>query len=291
VEVVFVESLRRSVDKLDDVVLAVERVLLLVSLSMMTVLVTLDVIQRTFSRQVSKTSTLILGLLSNPSPETQKFVIETLGPWLFIIGSFVFVVLAAHSSRSFKAERNKAPKPAFLPSLALGAGVWVGLAAFIKGLLLVFPSSVPGAQKFALGFMLWSGMLGASVATRQRRHIVLDTVKKKLDAKMGNLFSLLGGLVVFGFCGLLAYLGLVQLHDEFVLWRDGDGVGVFDALPIPRWVVTLCLPVTFGTMAFRFLGSGVRDFVWGPPTGGVDAHGVDMEQLAKEAEQVGKGPA
>ncbi|MCA3012438.1 MAG: TRAP transporter small permease [Myxococcaceae bacterium] len=285
------ESLRKSVDKLDDVVLFIERVLLLVSLSMMTVLVTLDVIQRTFSRQVSKTSTLILGLLSSPSPETQKLVTETVGPWLFTVGSLVFLVLAAHSARSFKAEKVKAPTPGFGPSVLWGVGVWLGLAGFIKGLLLVFPSSVPGAQKFALGFMLWSGMLGASVATRQRRHIVLDTVKKKLDEKMGNLFSLIGGVVVFGFCGLLAYLGFVQLHDEFVLWRDGDGVGVFDALPIPRWIVTLCLPVTFGTMAFRFLGAGVRDFVWGPPTGGVDAHGVDMEQLAKEAEQVGKEPA
>jgi C4-dicarboxylate transporter DctQ subunit len=291
VEVVFVESLRKSVDKLDDVVLTIERVLLLVSLSMMTVLVTLDVIQRTFSRPVSKTSTLILGFMSNPSPETQKLVIETIGPWLFLIGSLVFVVLAAHSSRSFKAEKTKAPAPGFGASIALGVGVWVGLAAFIQGLLWLFPSSVPGAQKFALGFMLWSGMLGASVATRQRRHIVLDTVKKKLDEKMGNLFSLLGGIVVFAFCGLLAYLGFVQLHEEYVLWRDGDGVGVFDALPIPRWIVTLSLPVTFGTMAFRFLGAGVRDFVWGPPTGGVDAHGVDMEQLAKEAEQVGKEPA
>lgn len=282
------ESLRKAVDKLDDVVLTIERGLLLLSLSMMTVLVTLDVIQRTFSRPVSKTSTLILGLLSNPSADTRAFVTDTLGPWLFNLGSLLFVMLAAHSARSIKAEREKKPLPGLVMSLAVGAGVWVGLAAFIKGLLWVFPSSVPGAQKFALGFMLWSGMLGASVATRERRHIVLDTVKKKLDEKMGNLFSLLGGLAVFAFCGLLTWLALVQLQHEYVLWRDGDGVGVFDALPIPRWIVTLSLPVTFGTMAFRFLGAGVRDFVWGPPKGGVDAHGVDMEQLAKEADQVAK---
>jgi len=279
-------SFRNTVDKLDDAVLAVERVLLLATLSLMTLLVSFDVVQRTFSRPVSKTATVILGVMSEPSAETRTLVIETIGPWLFTICSLLFVMLAVHSARSIKAERVKAASPGFGLSLGIGLGVWAGLAGFIQGLLALFPSSLPGAQKFSLGLMLWSGMLGASIATRQRRHIVLDTVRKSLDEKTGRLFSLVGGVVTFGFCALFTVLALTQLHDEFSLWRDGDGVGVFDALPIPKWVVTLAIPVTFGTMALRFLGAGVRDFVWGPPTGGVDAHGVDMEQLAKEAEQV-----
>ncbi|MBL8938068.1 MAG: TRAP transporter small permease [Archangium sp.] len=279
-------SLRKSIDRLDDIVLAIERVLLLATLSLMTLLVTLDVVQRTFSRPVSKTATLILGFMTSPSAETQKLVIETVGPWVFNLGSLLLVILATHSARAIKAEKLAKPLPSFPPSIAIGVAVWAGLAGFVQALLHFFPSSLPGAQKFSLGLMLWSGMLGASIATRQRRHIILDTVKKSLDAKMGNLFSLIGGVVTFGFCALLTVLALIQLQGEYVLWRDGDGVGVFDALPIPRWLVTLALPVTFGTMAFRFLGAGVRDFVWGPPVGGVDAHGVDMEQLAKEAEQV-----
>lgn len=281
------ETLRKKIDRLDDLVLMVERVLLVVSLSAMTLLVSLDVVQRTFSRQVSKTATLILGLLSNPSAETQQLVIETIAPWVFNVGSLLLLVLAAHSSRSIAAERAKAPAPGVGRSALVGAGVWLGLAAFIKGLLWVFPSSVPGAQKFSLGLMLWSGMLGASIATRQRRHIALDTIRKKLDEKMGRTFSLIGGIVTFLFCALLTVLAVQQLHGEFVLWKDGDGVGVFDALPIPKWLMTLSLPLAFGTMALRFLGSGVRDYLWGPPIGGVDAHGVDMDQLAKDAASVG----
>jgi TRAP-type C4-dicarboxylate transport system permease small subunit len=279
-------SFRTTVDKLDDAVLAVERILLLATLSLMTLLVSLDVVQRTFSRPVSKTATVILGFMSDPSAETRTLVIEKVGPWLFSLGSLLFVILAVHSSRSIKAERLKTAGPGFGLSAGVGLGVWVGLAAFVQGLLAVFPSSLPGAQKFSLGLMLWSGMLGASIATRQRRHIILDTVKKGLDEKTGRLFSLVGGVVTFLFCAMFTVLALTQLSDEFSLWRGGDGVGVFDALPIPKWVVTLALPVTFGTMALRFLGAGVRDFVWGPPTGGVDAHGVDMEQLAKDAEHV-----
>ncbi len=279
-------SLRKSIDRLDDVVLSIERVLLLATLSLMTLLVTLDVVQRTFSRPVSKTATLMLSFMTAPSAETQKLVIETVGPWVFNLGSLLLVILATHSARAIKAEKLAKPLPSFPPSIGIGLAVWAGLAGFVQALLYFFPSSLPGAQKFSLGLMLWSGMLGASIATRQRRHIILDTVKKSLDAKMGNLFSLIGGVVTFAFCALLTVLALIQLQGEYVLWRDGDGVGVFDALPIPRWLVTLALPVTFGTMAFRFLGAGIRDYVWGPPVGGVDAHGVDMDQLAKEAEQV-----
>jgi C4-dicarboxylate transporter DctQ subunit len=282
------DGLRKALDRLDDVVLSIERALLLLTLSLMTLLVTLDVVQRTFSRPVSKTATLLLGLLSSPSAETQRLVIDTVGPWVFNLGSLLLIVLATHSARAIKAEKANRPLPAFLPSVGLGVAVWLGLAGFVQALLWAFPSSLPGAQKFSLGLMLWSGMLGASIATRQRRHIVLDTVKKKLDEKMGNVFSLIGGVVTAAFCGLLTVLALIQLHGEFVLWRDGDGVGVFDALPIPKWLVTLALPVTFGTMSLRFLGAGVRDLVWGPPVGGVDAHGVDMEQLSKDAELVAR---
>lgn len=276
-------ALRKAVDRLDDAVLMVERALLVFTLSLMTALVSLDVLQRTFSRQVSKTATLLLGFFSNPSPETRQLVIETIAPWSFNLGSLALVMLAVHSSRSIAAEREKRALPSLGTSAGVGAVVWLGAAAFIKAVLWVFPSSVPGAQKFSLGLMLWSGMLGASIATRQRRHIALDTLKKKLDEKTGTLFSLIAGVVTFLFCGLLTVLALQQLHGEFVLWRDGDGVGVFDALPIPKWLVTLALPLAFGTMSLRFLGAGVRDWLWGAPVGGVDAHGVDLDQLAKDA--------
>lgn len=277
------ESLRRTANKVDDVVFQVERLLLLVCLAAMTVLVSLDVVQRTFSRPVGKTEGALLAVFyTAPTDEQTAFVTGTLGPVLFGLFAWVMCILAVQSARSIAAERAKQPSPKFGRSIAVGTGVVLGLTAFVKVVLWIFPSSVPGAQKFALGFMLWAGLLGASLATRTRRHIILDPIKKKLDEATLKPFSLIGGVVTFCFCGTLSVLGWMQLHEQFTEWRGGDGVGVYDALPVPLWVGTLSIPVTFGVMALRFLAQGINDFKWGPPKGGADAHGVDLEALEKE---------
>lgn len=273
----------------DGAVFQVERVLLLVSLAMMTGLVSIDVVQRAFSRPVGKTEAILIKLLGATSEADRAFVTGRLGPIVFWGLALGFVVLAAHSSRSIAAERTKAAAPALGPSVGWGLAVWVALLGFVYGVLWLFPSSVPGAQKFALGFMLWSGMLGASLATRARRHIVLDLVKKKLDEDTAKPFALAGGVVTFAFCALLAFLGSKQLLTQIEDWRSGDGIGVYDALPIPTWIATLSVPVTFTVMGLRFLAQGVHDFLWGPPKGGPDAHGVDLEALEKGPEASGEG--
>ena len=284
------ESLRKRAEKLDDLVYRLERVVLLFSLTAMTILVSLDVIQRTFSRPVGKTEGILLSILySEPTADQTAFVVGTLGPVIFGLFSLLFCVLAAHSARSIAAERVKAPSPGFGKSAGIGVGLLLGAFVFVKAILFVFPSSVPGAQKFALGFMLWSGMLGASLATKTRRHIILDPIKKKLDEQTLKPFSLIGGIVTFVFCAYIALLGVKQLLEQIHEWMSGDGVGVYDALPIPLWVTTLAVPVTFGVMALRFLAQGIHDWKWGPPKGGADAHGIDLDALAAEQLPMGEG--
>ncbi len=273
------ESLRRVFGRLDAAVFQVERALLVLSLAMMTVLVTLDVLQRTFSRQQGKTASILLALLSEPTPATRALVVDWIAPGVFGALSLAFVVLAVQARRSMAA---KGAKVGLGPSVAWGAGVWVAGALFLQALLWLFPSSVPGAQKFALGFMLWAGMLGASLATRSRRHIVLDTVVKKLEGKTQRWFFLFSGVVAGAFCGFLGFLGSLQFLDQLRDWASGEGVGVYESLPIPTWIATLSVPAAFLVMAARFVGLGVHDFHFGPPKGGVDAHGVDLEALAKE---------
>lgn len=270
------ESLRRIAGRLDALVFQIERVLLVVSLAMMTLLVSVDVVQRTFSRPVGKTASLLLALF----PEQQDAVLGWMAPGLFGALSLLFCVLAAHARRAMHVKSG--PAPGFAGSAVRGAILWAVLAGAIQLILYLFPSSVPGAQKFALGFMLWSGMVGASLATRARRHIMLDAVVKKLTGKTQRGFFLLTGLVAGGFCALLAVLGTMELLGQFQEWKEGEGIGVYDALPIPIWIATLAIPFAFWMMAARFFGQGVHDFVFGPPKGGADAHGIDLEALAKE---------
>ena len=276
-------ALRQVASRVDDAVFQAERLLLLASLAMMTLLVSVDVIQRTFSRPVGKTASFLLWALGQPAGATRALVVDRVGPGLFYALALLFSVAATQASRSMSSARVKGKAPGWGRSLAVGAGLWAGLVGLVQALLWLFPSSVPGAQKFALGFMLWSGMLGASLATRTRRHIMLDAIKKKVDPGLERPFALVAGLATFAFCAFLAFLGALQVTDQIRDWATLDGVGVYDALPIPLWLATLAIPVTFGTMALRFLALGISDFVWGPKKGGLDAHGIDLEALERQA--------
>jgi C4-dicarboxylate transporter, DctQ subunit len=271
---------------LDDLIARVERLMLLAALAMMTLLVGLDVTQRTFSRPIGRTEALVAALVdavAGPLSESGRQSAQTAGTVVFAVVFAAMFCLAAHGGRVMQAERASASPPSVGGSVVRGLGAFIACAVGVKALLVVFPSSVPGAQKFALGFMLWAGMLGASLATRQRRHIVLDPIVKKLEGDDRKRFALIGNLVSALFCGGVFLLAVIQTGGEIHEWRTGDGVGLYPALPIPMWLSTLAIPTTFGVMTFRFLKNAWHDFQHGPPAS-VDAHSVDLTEVEKLAE-------
>lgn len=269
--------------RIDGVVNKVEKALILVCVAGMTLLVGADVVQRTFSRPVGKTASFIAWLgeqLAGPlTPEGRATLEGPVADAVFVVLALLVIVAATQASRGVLAERAGKPPPRMLGSVARGTAVFVALAVAVKALLWAFPSSVPGAQKFALGLMLWAGMLGASVATKERRHIVVDAVTKKLDDDNKRLFALLGGLATGVFCACVTLLSGVQLAGEIHDWATNEGVGLYESLPIPTWIATLALPVSFAIMAARFVAYGIRDYLHGPPAGGDGGHGVDLEEL------------
>ena len=276
---------RSGLAVVDDAIARVERIGLLVSLALMTVLVGLDVTQRTFSRPVGRTETFVAWLgevVAGPlSPEAHARLEGPVGSVVFVALALFFFIAATATMHTLQAERTSTPRPPFARALFVGVGAFVAAAVAVQVLLAVFPSSVPGAQKFALGFMLWSGMLGASLATRQRRHIVLDPIIKKLEGDDLKRAAFAGGLVAAAFCALVGALGVLQISGEIRDWSAGEGVGVYPSLPLPLWLATLAIPTTFLTMAFRFARHAVHDLRFGPPST-VDAHSVDLSELEKQ---------
>lgn len=273
-------------ERIDALVAKGEKLLLLVSLGMMTILVGLDVAQRTFSRPVGRTESLVEGLMraiSGPLDEAAVESAHRLGGVVFVVVAVFFFVFGAHTARGVIAERANQPAPSVVSSAVRGVVVLVATAAFIKLVLVIFPSSVPGAQKFALGFMMWAGMLGASLATRERRHIVLDPIIKKLEGDDRRRFAGLSGLVTGLFCAFIATIGFMQLKGEIHDWATGEGVGLYPALPIPLWLGTLSIPVAFTVMTLRFWKNGAHDFKHGPPT--PQEHGVDLEEVERLANE------
>ncbi len=260
-------ALRRGLQKLDDVIYQGERLLLLLSLTMMTLLIFSDVVLRSFTRPVGKTAQLILFFLEGDEPlaaATQAAVANVWGPALFGTLMLLMCVFGMHAGRSAGAQQKSSPPPPFAKSAALGIVLFVALWAAVKLLIWTFPTGIAGAQRFALGFMVWAGFVGSSIATRKKRHILLDAVKKKLDARVYPWFSALGGLVTAAFTFTFTYLAYTQLRAEYGVWRDIPNAGTFESLPVPVWLVTLALPATFGLIGLRFLAHGLGDLLYGP---------------------------
>lgn len=279
-------AFRRGLAKLDELVYQVERALLLVSLGMMTVLIFSDVVLRTFTRPVGKTAGLLLWLLEGDEPlseATRQAVANLWGPALFGVVFFGLCIFGVHSARVTKAEREGAARPTLGKSLALGVATFAALWAFTKLLVWLFPTGIAGAQRFALGFMVWAGFVGASIATKKKRHIALDAVKKKLDARVYPWFSAIGSLVTALFAFTFTYLAYTKLRDEVVEWMEIPNVGVFESLPIPVWLVTLAIPVTFGLIGLRFAAYGLGDLLYGPSLL------VEKDELAQEIAKLNEG--
>jgi TRAP-type C4-dicarboxylate transport system permease small subunit len=284
-------ALRSTLERIDEVVYRVEKGLVLVSLVMMTALVFADVLVRTFTRPVGKTASLILWLMGDVDDATRTLVGSKVAPGVFWLGMVGLCIFAVQASRKVAHERAGQGHPGLGKSAVQGLALAAGFFAAIKALLWLFPTSVDGAQKFALGFMVWSGFLGASMATRMQRHIVMDAVKKKLDDDIYPYMSFLGATVTSLFSGYLAALGYYKLWVEIEEWAEVPGVGVFEALPIPTWLVTLAIPVSLTTLTARFFAGGVSDLLWGPSlVAPADEISEELRRMEEDEEDDEEGP-
>ena len=283
-------SLRRTLLKIDAGVFAVERLLLVVAVFFMTSLVFLDVVQRSFSRPVGKTASFLLTVMSwfaSPTPQQRAAIEQTVGPWIFALGALLLCIAATQAARAMQREGTTSAAPGFGRSAVIGTAIFVGLVGVVQLLLFIAPSGIPGAQKFALGFLVWSGFLGASLATRSQRHIVLDAVRKKLSPDVRPVVLFIGSLFTTVFCWLLAYLSAGKFVTEVREWAESDGViHVYESVPVPVWLTTVALPICFLTIGTRFLFHGVSALLFGESlVAKADEHGIDFQALEQQLEE------
>jgi TRAP-type C4-dicarboxylate transport system permease small subunit len=102
--------------------------------------------------------------------------------------------------------------------------------------------------------MLWVGLLGASLAAHEHRHLALDLGSKLWPRRWLPAVQAVGNVVTALFCLVFAFLAVVSLRDHVKDYADTDGAGgIFVALPIPKWAAFSVIPVAFVIMALRFL--------------------------------------
>jgi TRAP-type C4-dicarboxylate transport system permease small subunit len=94
--------------------------------------------------------------------------------------------------------------------------------------------------------VMWLGLGGALVATRENNHISVDAVLRLLGPSTRLLAQTLTQFLTAGVCAVLAY------HGTRMVMMDYEYGGTLVPL-VPTWVAELIIPLAFGIMALRFL--------------------------------------
>jgi C4-dicarboxylate transporter DctQ subunit len=94
--------------------------------------------------------------------------------------------------------------------------------------------------------VLWLGLIGATVATRNNRHIRIDLLSKFFSRNNHRLIQSIIGQVSAWTCLVVAWYGFKWIQMDYV-----DGVTAFAG--VPAWLLEVIIPVTFALIGLRYL--------------------------------------
>lgn len=240
----------RLLSRLDDASARVERGVVLVLLAVMSATVFFDVVHRVASTRDGLILKLLVALTGGDrtSPALREVGVPAVAG--LIAYGFFYGALRTAAGERFD-TRGRA---------AAGALGLLGLAvAALFGILTFFPNGLVWSQPLSLSLLLWVALLGSTLATKARGHIVLEVADKLWPAALLPFVRLGSGLLAAVFCGVLVALGLHFATDFYEQWREG--VGYIPGLRLPKWVIFTSIPVCFAIMGARFLGLAVGDFL------------------------------
>lgn len=125
------------------------------------------------------------------------------------------------------------------------------LIAFLQIVLRnFFSTGLDWGDSLLRNLVLWTGFIGATLATKEGKHINIDLVSRWLPSLGKNVVTLTIHLFSFFICCLLTYAALKFIKNEVQMEHR-------TFLNIPAWVPEMILPITFSLMTFRF---GLRSF-------------------------------
>ncbi len=99
--------------------------------------------------------------------------------------------------------------------------------------------------------VVWAGFLGASVAAREKKHILIDVLAIALPSRWRKWIDALVEWFSALVCAALVYSAIKYLHFEYT---EGDKV----LATVPVWALLAIFPISFGLMAARFFAHGLR---------------------------------
>ena len=122
----------------------------------------------------------------------------------------------------------------------------------------LYPKGVGFSSPVALILTLWLGFVGASMATKDGRHLKVEAVQRALPEKVKRVAALISGLLTAAFCLFLAKLALTYIDDQYQTFVESEELGgMHDGVDIPRYQTFKIVPFAYGVMAVRFIAAGI----------------------------------
>ncbi|MGD9488403.1 MAG: TRAP transporter small permease [Calditrichaceae bacterium] len=137
------------------------------------------------------------------------------------------------------------------------------ILAFIQVLLRnVFDQGILWGDTFLRHLVLWVGFIGASLATRDEKHIDIDILTRFLPVRAKSVVRIITNVFAGIICFILGKAGLT-----FVLQEIEFGTILFN--DIPAWYFEIIIPVGFALMGIRFFCLSLELTIkWVRPEGG-----------------------
>ena len=242
--------------KIDRMVFRGERIFVVGALLLMSVVVFLDVVYRTFAGEEHKGVTAFVKFLSyfGAGIERGDAAYASLESWVPYVLWLAFIGLGALGIRT-AGRGSKMPLPKAVGFSAVGVVAAYGL---IRLFLILAPNGLIWAQNLALVLTLWVGFLAASMCTHENKHLKVEAAQRAIPEKFKPYVVFLSSLFSALVCFALMWVALryvLQRHDDFIQ-SEGHGA-VVDGLGLPLYLAMAVLPLSFFMMTIRFAARGV----------------------------------
>ena len=237
--------------RIDHGVYRAERAIVVASLLLMSAVVFLDVVHRSFSGEESKLAMVVAklaGMVGADMPPGSPAYdqLSAASPYVLFVG---FSALAYFGVRS---TRRATPIAAPIAAAAAVAGVLVAYG-LVRLLLVLMPNGLTWSQDVALVLTLWVGFVGASMCTYENRHLRVEAAQRFLPPRLRPLVGFVSGLFTTLVCAGLLWVSIryVGFHYQEYVSTKGQG-NLIPGTVLPKFAGFLALPVAFAFMSVRF---------------------------------------
>ena len=202
--------------KIDRLVFRGERVFVVAALAVMSVVVFLDVVHRTFASDENKGVAAFAKLLSyfGQTIERGDAAYVSLEGWFPYALWLGFIGLGAFGIRTAKL-RTKVSVPKSFAFSAVGVVAVYGL---IRLFVVMMPNGLIWSQRLALVLTLWVGFVAASMCTHENKHLKVEAAQRAIPDSAKPYVVFLSALFTAAVCFSLMWLStrfVLRAYDDY----------------------------------------------------------------------------